>query len=676
MSANLPLTWQDKKNSPELEAFLKQYGDEYYWTAEQINQMRDAVNEMAVIQGNPNSLSKTTIQKESIVWDNKLLLNCGDSTTWQMTATGYGFDWATAFHRKAGNKMEKITGYVNFGSSGYTLNGFLNDALTTVPAINTTTNLGLFNWDYYGHNVQVAIPQKTAIAYRKTIPNQEVVWSLCYGINDCILYAENGNKTLTDLTAYLVGMLNTAVAMFKKECPKDTVILRMPNTMAARPFNSVAGFPSPTAYPSFGNDKPTDVTLVTKWNTAIRNAYILASQANLNVILLDTHKKIFGNLSAEVDANQRPFMGDLVHPGAEGYNSIIDEIANIFTDNRVQKDFSRIDEAEKRAVLIGNKPYENYSEYILNEIYYKLVLNSKNSSLSGSTYIDVPFSKTVLDSKIGGKTWYIKNGDSVLKFTSSNTTSIGTFQTRVTGITVSADFQASYGSTSIYIDADSATDLWIKSQLITAKPRTIYYGTIASGGTNYIDLSFDDKEGRMSTNYRQGFKNGTLIIATGNQTLALSNISYVSFISESQIRIGFTGNFSASTGSQMAIYFGSSKVSPDKYEGISSTPLTIAMQVITATKSFLSNNIDRFKAVDIKVTSSPAIPSIVTVEVFRHASNLRTSLGVLTITANNYNSNTINVAAPISIFDVFEFVITSATTSANDILICKIEPVL
>lgn len=50
MSANLPLTWIDKKNSPELEAFLKQYGDQYYMTAEQINQLRDAVNEMAVIQ--------------------------------------------------------------------------------------------------------------------------------------------------------------------------------------------------------------------------------------------------------------------------------------------------------------------------------------------------------------------------------------------------------------------------------------------------------------------------------------------------------------------------------------------------------------------------------------------------------------------------------------------------
>jgi hypothetical protein len=50
MSANLPITWLDKKNSPELEAFLKQYGDQYCMKAEEINQLRDAVNEMALVQ--------------------------------------------------------------------------------------------------------------------------------------------------------------------------------------------------------------------------------------------------------------------------------------------------------------------------------------------------------------------------------------------------------------------------------------------------------------------------------------------------------------------------------------------------------------------------------------------------------------------------------------------------
>ncbi len=50
MSANLPILWNDKKNSKELEAFLAQYGPEYCFSAEEINQLRDAVNEMGVIQ--------------------------------------------------------------------------------------------------------------------------------------------------------------------------------------------------------------------------------------------------------------------------------------------------------------------------------------------------------------------------------------------------------------------------------------------------------------------------------------------------------------------------------------------------------------------------------------------------------------------------------------------------
>jgi hypothetical protein len=50
MSANLPILWEDKVNSPELEAYLKQFGKNGYMTAEEINQLRDAVNEMALVQ--------------------------------------------------------------------------------------------------------------------------------------------------------------------------------------------------------------------------------------------------------------------------------------------------------------------------------------------------------------------------------------------------------------------------------------------------------------------------------------------------------------------------------------------------------------------------------------------------------------------------------------------------
>ena len=38
------IDWADKINSPELEAFLDQFGEEYYLSAEEINQIRDAIN--------------------------------------------------------------------------------------------------------------------------------------------------------------------------------------------------------------------------------------------------------------------------------------------------------------------------------------------------------------------------------------------------------------------------------------------------------------------------------------------------------------------------------------------------------------------------------------------------------------------------------------------------------
>lgn len=50
MSANLPILWADKKNSPLLADLIAKYGAEYCMTAEEMNQLKNAVNEMALIQ--------------------------------------------------------------------------------------------------------------------------------------------------------------------------------------------------------------------------------------------------------------------------------------------------------------------------------------------------------------------------------------------------------------------------------------------------------------------------------------------------------------------------------------------------------------------------------------------------------------------------------------------------
>jgi hypothetical protein len=46
MSTNLPIEWNDKVNNPELLAYLAQYGSTEYLTAVEINQIRDATNEL------------------------------------------------------------------------------------------------------------------------------------------------------------------------------------------------------------------------------------------------------------------------------------------------------------------------------------------------------------------------------------------------------------------------------------------------------------------------------------------------------------------------------------------------------------------------------------------------------------------------------------------------------
>lgn len=61
MADNLPILWEDKENSPELEAFLAQFGDKYCLNAQEINQLRDAVNELNLRSGTPGGTAPTQI---------------------------------------------------------------------------------------------------------------------------------------------------------------------------------------------------------------------------------------------------------------------------------------------------------------------------------------------------------------------------------------------------------------------------------------------------------------------------------------------------------------------------------------------------------------------------------------------------------------------------------------
>lgn len=88
MSANLPITWLDKKNSPELEAFLAQFGEEYCLSAQEINQLRDGINSLvfriATIE-NPDEVLKEIVP---VVTDATVNVPA-DGFIWRLTQVEY-----------------------------------------------------------------------------------------------------------------------------------------------------------------------------------------------------------------------------------------------------------------------------------------------------------------------------------------------------------------------------------------------------------------------------------------------------------------------------------------------------------------------------------------------------------------------------------------------------------
>ena len=174
--------------------------------------------------------------------DGMFIIACGDSTTEQLNQNQGGSQMIQAL-RLTGEVWEKIAGFINFGGSGYTLRGFVEDPIGTVPTIPLTGVGAISTWDTYGHKPTGAISLTTALAWRAG-KGDRAIWRICYGINDMILYAATGNLSQSAITAYLVPYLQTSINRIVAAYPHDSIIMECPNPMTARPFTPPGqGFP-------------------------------------------------------------------------------------------------------------------------------------------------------------------------------------------------------------------------------------------------------------------------------------------------------------------------------------------------------------------------------------------------------------------------------------------------
>lgn len=611
--------------------------------------------------------------------DNKLLIFCGDSTTEQMTGSGFGFDRMTTLHRKNGGRFSKILGTINFGGSGYQLNGFVNDPAVAPPVIQMTTNAGLGVWDAFGHKPVGAISLGTALAWR-ALQASKVVWINCFGINDCILVGAVGNLDQPKLTDYLVQRLRKMVSRINAAFPEDEIVLQIPNPMTARPFNPAAGFPSASAYPSFGSVDATDQALVEKWNQSLRAAYLEVRANFPRTILFDTWDNVFGQSNTTLLAGtELKFLNDLVHPSGPGYVRRTDALVNLLAPEAPGRSSRRV-EADLRATALGGDPWAYYPHYFRDNPAYRRILRLNTFVGIGTNYFDLFVDSAAFSIQIDTKKpIYVAIGGQAAQMFTTYTPGASGANTRLTGVAPSAAMQAAIGEVEIFQLTSTAksTDPYLVGQIATIRPRELYTGKVTAAGVGYLDVTLDAVEERPSTKYIDGVLAGKLLIGGGaDTTLALSTftVNRLGATSDRAFRLLKTGTYTAYAGKACAVSFDDAAASPRIHETV-----FVQRNVIPHVQNgrgFVHCPVRMLEGATLQAFLSEIIAQPVTVEVYKVNYPTRTLVGTITIPANVRDA-VLTTGNPTEVLSgsIYEFVITSATSQSTGVVGLAILPV-
>lgn len=499
-----------------------------------------------------------------------------DSKTEQALNANNSGSAQLANYMKTGGKLEKLAGIINFGGSGYSMDAWLNDPQGTIPTI-STSNLSVGNWDYFGHKPTGAIPLATALAWRSGKADK-ATWFIDGGTNDLILYAANGNMTLQQITDYISSRLIKAIQRIQAAYPLDKIVLRVPSPMTARPYSTGLGFPSATAYPTFGNDLATDSTLVDKWNNGLRNGYYAARNRLPGVVLFDSWNLVFEGSNAGLTAGtQIPFKTDLVHETNIGYAAEMRALVNYLLPNySTHNSAARRDEADLRATALGNNPWDNYPGYFRNNARFKKVADNITVSGIGINFVDLNISKVKFNEQTNNSApIYIVIGDKAAQYFAGYFASISGSITRLTSVTPTALMQTAASGEPVEIYQDNlygyiAGDSYVDSVITTKSPKEYYTAKISTAGNGFFDINIDAKQNRISTAWLTGLKNSRL--AVGGTVKAIVDLTTGTTFSQTGtyagrgLRVFKSGDWSLYANSSSAFYFSDSVVSPKVYE--------------------------------------------------------------------------------------------------------------
>lgn len=601
--------------------------------------------------------------------DGMFLICCGDSTTEQFNQNQGGSQMVQAL-RLPGEVWENLAGFINFGGSGYTLRGFVEDPIGTIPTIPLTGIGAISTWDTYGHKPTGAISLATALAWRNS-KGDRALWRICYGINDMILYAATGNLDQASITAYLVGYLRQAINRIVLSYPHDSIILECPNPMTARPFTPPGqGFPSYSAYPSFGNDLPTDSALVEKWNQAARGAYLQIRNEYPKTRFNDSWKEVFGpSQTGLIATTQLPFLVNLVHPTGIADQARIRSISRITNPTPANSEGRRA-EAEAQATAMTVNPWNVFPGYFRSNPRYRLGADTTFVG-AGSNYLDLGISYAAFLQQVSG-TVYVAVGDRVAQAFTSYTPVASGSNTRLTGVVPSAAMQAAVSrqTTQLYLDNINqlvANDSYVNTAAVAAKEYIQCNGL--SGGVGYIDFSIPKVVGRISSKFAAGIKGGTLVVGGSiNATLSLATATAINrsgTTSQRAIRINIAGDYTNYAGQPGAITFDDAAPSPKVWERVV-TPTAVLTMTASGDRRFMSSDVPMLDGVTFTANLlGAAIAAILTIDIYALTFGARTLIGTISIPSNG-SSATLSSGNPTTVAAgaVFEAVYTGASTSA------------
>ena len=507
--------------------------------------------------------------------ENTLHIFCGDSTTEGLQVAGGAADRFKQL-RQVGGPLEKVIGMINFGGSGHALAGFVNDAATpgfVGPSIGA--EVGILQWDSWLHKPTGAISQATGLAWRAQYPQYRVIWTICYGINDLILYAATGNLSQQGIVDYLVPLLRTAVTRIKAAWPQDQVILRIPNPMTFQPYN--AQFPSAAAYPTFDTpgQEATSRALVEKWNQALRQTYYTVQGEFSRCVLMETWENIFGKSDTTLTAaTQLPFLGDRVHPSVAGYAATAVQYTRLVVPRYANLP-PRKEEADSRALLLANNAWENYPRYFENNTRYKNVLDCSLVGI-GSNFIDLAISYAKFQQQVFGPIYIAIEGLAAQYFATYNAGASGA-NTRLTAVAPSTAMQVGKANFKVGVYQDNtvsllASDAYVDGQARSAKEA--FAGVMNTCGNGFLRISFPGVNGRLSTKFIAGVLNGKLAVGgtigqvidfTAGGWIALS----VGAAVNRQLQFNKAGvDYTTWTSQPAALFFSDDVPSPKSYEDL------------------------------------------------------------------------------------------------------------